>query len=154
MIFVALVVSDTGCTSALTFYFADNSMPERKAIHIGVLLRRPSALCPEERRRLQRASFGNQWLQYWRQPLRNREHQDLLTAGNEIRLDLGTQRAAYGSSTHVSSVVSNNVFQVVVRTEASDSATDAPKDYATSTALSPHAFCKCWRLLGLAKRVW
>ncbi|KAL1470148.1 hypothetical protein MTO96_040624 [Rhipicephalus appendiculatus] len=79
MIFVALVVSDTGCTRALTFYFADDTMPERKAEetrqYISASFCVARVLCPQERRRLQRASFGNQRLQYWRQPLLNREHQ-------------------------------------------------------------------------------
>ncbi|KAL1436112.1 hypothetical protein MTO96_010857 [Rhipicephalus appendiculatus] len=64
--------------------------------------------------------------------------QDLLAAGNEIRLDLGNAaRSLRKQQPRVLGWLKRRVHPVAVRTNASDSATDAPKDYATSTALSP-----------------
>lgn len=140
VIVVALFVSDTGCTCVLT-YFASNTMLKRNA---------------EETRQYISASTGVVEVVSVRDSDGFSEHplttdgcricdgllltvsiKDLLAARNDIRFNLGTQRAAYGSRSDVSSVGSNDVFPVVARMEASDAATEPPEDNDASTAVSP-----------------
>lgn len=114
-IVVALVISNAGCTCALTYYFGNDSMVKRNA---------------EETRQCITASCGVAQVVSARKSVGTSEHplatdgsrasdvilltvKDPLAATDEIKRDLGTRRSTLGSSSDISSVGSNAAFPVV-----------------------------------------
>ncbi|KAL1472781.1 hypothetical protein MTO96_039111 [Rhipicephalus appendiculatus] len=125
VIVVALVVTNTCCTRVLTYYFVDDSMPKRDVEETRQDVSEPSGVA--------QVVFVRESDSFSEHPLSTDgcricdgvsltvSIKDRLAAGNKITLDLGKQRAANGSLSHVTSVGSNDAFPVMARMEASHS---------------------------------
>lgn len=136
LIVSALVVSKTGCTHALTYYFASDSVPKRNADETRQYI---SASCGVARVVPARKSDGSS-----RRPLTSDgcricdalsltvNVKDLLAARYEVMLDFGMQHAADGSRSDVSSVGQSDALPVVARMGASEPATGALHSFDAS----------------------